>query len=246
MPPQYSVVIPVYNSAPIVGTTIEQTLAFFERRGSSCEIVAVNDGSTDSSWDVLREIARAHTCVTAIDLASNRGQHTATLCGLARTTGDAIITLDDDLQQPPGEIARLIEKYDEGHDLVCGRFLQHRGAVRRLGSWTIGLIDRWLFHRPTAFVFTSFRLMRRDVVERVCGYRLRDPYLRGLLVLCASNPANVWVEHRPRPVGRSGYGPVKIARFCARMWRTYRDLGDDCPPPSSRVIEIREVVGGGR
>lgn len=244
MKPQYSVVIPVYNSAPIVGATIEQTLAFFERRGSSCEIIAVNDGSTDGSWEVLRRLAQAHSCVTAVDLTANRGQHTATLCGLARSTGAAVITLDDDLQQPPGEIARLIEKYADGHDLVCGRFVQHRGAVRRLGSWTVALLDRWLFDTPRGFVFTSFRLMRRDVVERVCGYRVRDPYLRGLLVLCATSPANVWVEHRPRPVGRSGYGPVAIARFGARMWRTYRHLKGD--HPSSRVIEIREVIGGNR
>jgi len=201
-PPRYSVVIPVYNSALIVATTIAQTIAFFARHGWSCEIIAVNDGSTDGSWDVLSEMARTNLCVTAIDLASNYGQHTATFYGLSLTTGEVVITLDDDMQQPPGEIARLIEKADEGHDLVCGRW--PAGApVRRLGSWTIGWLDRWLFHKPEGFVFTGFRLMRRDVVDRLCRYRGRDPYLRGLLVRCASNPANVWVAHRPRPVGRS-------------------------------------------
>ena len=245
-PPQYSVVIPVYNSALVVGTTIAQTVAFFERHGWSCEIIAVNDGSTDRSWEVLREMARISTCVTAIDLASNYGQHTATFCGLARTTGDFVVTLDDDLQQPPDEIARLIEKAEEGHDLVCGRYRQAGAPVRRLGSWTIGLLDRWLFHKPEGFVFTSFRLMRRDVVERLCDYRPRDPYLRGLLVLCASNPANVWVEHRPRSVGRSGYDAIKIGRFGVRMLRTYRALKRGGVHSPQLVIEIREVVGRGR
>jgi glycosyltransferase involved in cell wall biosynthesis len=238
--------MPVFNSAPIVATTIAQTIAFFEQHGLNCEIIAVNDGSTDRSWEILCEMARANVCVTAVDLASNRGQHTATLCGLTLTTGDFVVSLDDDLQQPPGEIARLIEKAEEGHDLVCGQFRRTGAPMRRLGSWTIGLLDRWLFHKPDGFVFSSFRLMRRDVVERLCGYRGRDPYLRGLLVLCASNPANVWVEHRPRPMGRSGYDALEVARFGVRMLRTYWQLnrgGADSPRP---VIEIREVVGLGR
>ena len=243
-PPRYSVVIPVFNSAPIVGTTIAQTIEYFERQGWSCEIIAVNDGSTDRSWEVLRETARTTMCVTAIDLASNYGQHAATLCGLTRTTGDFVITLDDDLQQPPDEIARLIDKAGEGHDLVCGRF-RHAGAPARwLGSWTIGLLDRWLFNKPAGFVFTSFRLMRRDVVERLRGYRLRDPYLRGLLVLCASNPSNVWVEHRLRLVGRSGYDAIKIARFGVGMFRTYRALKRGALLSPQPIIEVREVVRG--
>jgi glycosyltransferase involved in cell wall biosynthesis len=245
-PPQYSVVIPVYNSALIVATTIAQTVEFFERRGLSCEIIAVNDGSTDRSWEVLCEIARSSVCVTAVDLAANHGQHTATFCGLTLSTGHFVVSLDDDMQQPPGEIARLIEKAEEGYDLVCGRFRRTGAPLRRFGSWTIGLLDRWLFHKPAGFVFSSFRLMRRDVVERLCTYQGRDPYLRGLLVLCASNPANVWVEHRPRPVGQSGYDAIKVGRFGMRMLRTYRELnrgGVQSPQP---LIEIREVVGLGR
>jgi glycosyltransferase involved in cell wall biosynthesis len=240
---RFSVVIPVFNSARTVGTTIARTIAFFERHGWSCEVIAVNDGSTDGSWNVLREAARTTTCVTAIDLAFNHGQHAATLCGLAHTTGDFIVTLDDDLQQPPEEIARLIEKAEEGHDFVCGRFRPAGSPVRRIGSWTIGLLDRCLFHKPAGFVFTSFRLMRRDVVDRLCGYRLRDPYLRGLLVLCATTPSNVWVEHRPRAVGRSGYDAIKIARFVANMMRTYRDLERDGREWAPARVEVREILG---
>jgi polyisoprenyl-phosphate glycosyltransferase len=241
--PRYSVVIPVFNSAHIVGTTIRQTIAFFEARGWSYEIIAVNDGSRDRSWEVLSETARTAGCVTAIDLAANHGQHAATMFGLARTTGDFVITLDDDMQQPPDQIARLVEQAEEGDDLVCGRYRQTRTPVRWLGSRTIGLLDRWLFHKPHGFVFTSFRLMRREVVERLCGYRLRDPYLRGLLVRCAARPSNVWVEHRPRSVGRSGYGAIKIARFGLTMARTYFELSRSALPSPPPIIEIREVVG---
>jgi len=233
----------VFNSAAIVGTTIRQTIAFFERHGWSCEIIAVNDGSSDRSWEVLCETVRTTTCVTAIDLAANHGQHAATIFGLARTTGDFVVTLDDDLQQPPDQIARLVEQAEEGHDLVCGRFRQAGTPVRRLGSRAIGLLDRWLFHKPQGFVFTSFRLMRRDVVDRLCAYRLRDPYLRGLLVRCAARPSNVWVEHRPRSVGRSGYDASKVARFGMTMVRTYLELRRSALRSPAPIIEIREVVG---
>jgi glycosyltransferase involved in cell wall biosynthesis len=243
---QYSVVIPVYNSAPIVGTTIEQARLFFERRHLSYEIIAVDDGSRDGSWDVLRRVARSGGTVTAIGLAANRGQHTATLCGLAHARGGSVVTLDDDLQHPPEEIARLIEKAEEGHDLVCGRFLQGRGHVRRMASLTVGGLDRALFHKPRGFVFTSFRLMRRDVVDRLCNYRLPDPYLRGLLVRCATSPANAWVEHRPRTVGRSGYNAVTVARFGARILRTCWDLHRPQTPTAPLAWDICEVVRPGR
>jgi hypothetical protein len=85
--------------------------------------------------------------------------------------------------------------------------------------------------------------MRHEVVERLCGYRLRDPYLRALLVLCASNPSNVWVEHRSRLAGRSGYDAVKIARFGVAMFRTYRALKRGAVRSPQPVVEIREIVG---
>jgi glycosyltransferase involved in cell wall biosynthesis len=242
---RYSVVIPVYNSASIVGATIEQAKTFFERRHLSYEIVAVNDGSRDGSWEVLRQAAVSGCTVTAISLAANRGQHTATLCGIAHATGAFVVTLDDDLQQPPAEIARLIEKAEEGHDLVCGRFRQDRGTVRRIASWVVGSLDRALFRKPGGFVFTSFRLLRRDVVDRLCDCRLPDPYLRGLLVRCASSPANAWVEHLPRTVGRSGYNAVAVARFGMRIFRTYWDLQRGALPRTPLAWDIREIVRPG-
>jgi polyisoprenyl-phosphate glycosyltransferase len=243
--PRYSVVIPVYNSAPIVGATIDRVRGFFERRHLSYEIIAVDDGSRDGSWEILCRAAMAVGTVTAIGLAANRGQHTATLCGIAHAAGEFVVTLDDDLQQPPEEIARLIDKAGEGHDFVCGRFRQDRGPLRWLASSSVGLLDRALFHRPKGFVSTSFRLLRRDVVDRLCGYRLPDPYLRGLLVRCASTPANAWVEHRPRPIGQSGYNVVSTARFAVRILRTYRDLRRGWTPASPLAWDVRQIVRSG-
>jgi len=219
---KYSVVIPVYNSATIVGETIDRTVFFFEKYGWDYELVLINDGSHDRSWDVLREKAFATPHIIAINLLRNYGQHTAVFCGLRKSTGDYVITLDDDLQNPPEEIIHLIEKSREGYDLVFGRFREKKHAWhRRLGSLLVCVINRRIFHQPKGLALTNFRIMKRDVVDKICSYRTRYPYIPGLALMFSINPANVWVKHQRRPLGKSGYGPFKIAKLLARILFNY-------------------------
>ena len=105
---RYSLVIPVYNSETVVGETIDRIVAFFEAQGWDYELILVNDGSKDCSWDVLRAKALDNPHLLAINLLRNYGQHSAILCGLQNSTGDYVITLDDDLQNPPEEMIHLI------------------------------------------------------------------------------------------------------------------------------------------
>ena len=240
----YSVVIPVYNSAAIVGKTIDRTAAFFEERGWDYELILVNDGSRDQSWPVLREKACANEHVTAINLLHNYGQHTAVLCGLRQSTGDYVITLDDDLQNPPEEIIHLVEKANEGHDLVFGRFRQKKHRLyRRQGSLLINLINKQIFHTPDDIVPSNFRLIERDVVNRICSYRTSYPYITGLLVsglalMFSANPANVWVEHQKRPVGKSNYNFFKIVELVMRILFNYSTY-------PLRVVSILGLVVSG-
>lgn len=218
----YSVVIPVFNSAQIVGTTIDRTVAFFAAQGLSCEIVLVNDGSTDDSWEVLRLAAQRHANVHAIDLLRNYGQHNANLCGLRRTTGDYVITMDDDLQNPPEEIIHLIEEAMKGADVVFAKFRQKQAAAHRtLGSKVIGLINRRIFGQPRDLIVTNFRILRRDVVDRICRSRSAYPYITGQALLYSNRRANVEVEHVPRPVGRSNYNPLRISQLVLRILFSY-------------------------
>lgn len=121
---KYSVVIPVFNSQGVVAATIDRTVAFFHNEGLEFEIILVNDGSPDQSWQVIQEKAQEYPMVIAVNLLHNYGQHVANLCGFSRATGDYIITMDDDLQNPPEEIRKLINKAAEGYDLVIGRFIE--------------------------------------------------------------------------------------------------------------------------
>ena len=219
---KYSVVIPVYNSAAVVGETIDRTVAFFEKRGWDYELILVNDRSRDQSWEVLREKALANGHIMAINLLQNYGQHTAVLCGFQRSSGDYVITLDDDLQNPPEEIIHLVEKANEGYDLVFGRFREKKHALyRRLGSILIRMINRRIFHAPTDLVLTNFRIIKRDVVDRICSYRTSYPYITGLSLMFCANPANVWVEHHARPAGKSNYNLFKIFELVMRILFNY-------------------------
>jgi glycosyltransferase involved in cell wall biosynthesis len=225
MRPRYSVVIPVFNSAALVAETIDRTLEVFRKLGQPCELILVNDGSTDDSWRVLRSKALGRPNVIAINLLKNYGQHAAILCGFRQSSGDWVITLDDDLQNPPEEIVHLIEGANRGHDVVCGRFRQKQHAgYRRLGSRIVGLLDRHIFKKPKGLALTNFRIIRRDVIDRILAYPTSYPYIRGLMLLCSNNPADVLVDHRPRPGGGTSYTVGKLVVFVARIVFTYSTL----------------------
>lgn len=219
---KYSAVIPVYNSERIVADTVARTRAFFESRKLPFEIILVNDGSPDGSWGVIRGLARADKRIVAVNLLRNYGQHAANLCGFRQATGDWLVTMDDDLQNPPEEIAHLIAKAAEGHDLVIGRFRskQHAG-YRRMGSKVVNWLNGRIFPKPEGLVLSNFRLLHKDVVERICDYQSPFPYIPGLALMFSHSPANVDVEHHPRRVGTSSYGFVRIAKLVATLLFNY-------------------------
>ena len=213
--PKYSVVIPVFNSADIVGKTIDRVAGFFNDSGLEYEMILVNDGSADNSWDIIRRKAKENPHIIAINFLKNYGQHTANFCGFQESTGDYVITLDDDLQNPPEEIIHLIKKSKEGnYDLVIGRFEKKRHPFyRRLGSYLIGELNARIFDKPKDLVLTNFRMMRREVVDRICSYNTNFPYITGLTLWFSSNPANVLVRHEERRTGSSNYNLLRILKL---------------------------------
>jgi polyisoprenyl-phosphate glycosyltransferase len=215
-------VIPVFNSEPLVGTTIDRTVAFFEAQGFAYEIVLVNDGSADNSWDVLVEAVERHTHVRAINLLRNYGQHNANLAGLRHATGDYVITMDDDLQNPPEEIIHLINEAMNGPDVVFGKYRRKQAAGHRtLGSKAIGQVNRRIFGQPHDLTVSNFRILRRDVVDRICESRTAFPYITGQALLYSNRQTNVDVEHAPRAIGKSTYSSIRIAKLVLRILFSY-------------------------
>lgn len=220
--PRVSAVIPVFNSEDTVAETVRRTVEFLTARRTPYEVILVNDGSHDDSWEIIKAEAENDPRVVAINLLKNYGQHNANMCGLRASTGDYVVTLDDDLQNPPEEIDGLLAAAQAGHDVVFARFKQKQASgVRRLGSWMIGLMNRRIFGQPRDLVVSNFRILRRDVVDRICASGSSYPYITGLALLHSGNPGNVITEHNQRASGDSNYGPTRIARLVLTILFSY-------------------------
>ncbi len=220
--PHFSAVIPVFNSAATLEKVVDDVAVFFQSSGRSFEIILVNDGSRDGSWAIAEKLAKRLPFVTAIDLVRNFGQHPALFCGLRAARGDAVVMLDDDLQNPASEIEKLICKAAEGHDLVVGRYETKRHSFfRRLGSGMVQCLQERIFNKPRDFVLTNFRLAERAVVERALLLEGPKPYLPGLLLAASGSPANVLVQHRPSALPRSRYSFVKLLGLVGRLLFQY-------------------------
>jgi hypothetical protein len=213
-----SVVIPVYNSAAILPETVARLRRFFAERALDYEIVLVNDGSRDRSWQVIEALAEADPHLRALDLVRNMGQHVALLCGIGEARGEYVVTMDDDLQNEPDQIAHLIARAAEGCDLVFGRYrAKQHDAWRRLGSTAMRMLIRRICAAPPDLYVSNFRLLRREVVERMLAMATTRPNVSCLALLCARRPGDAEVDHRPRREGRSGY---TLRRLAALMLNT--------------------------
>lgn len=220
--PEFSIVIPVYNSAGVVAETVARTRTFLKTWGRSFEIILVNDGSTDGSWQIIADLARHDPHVTALNLLHNSGQHAANLCGFRQTRGHWVVTMDDDLQNPPEEIAKLAACAERGHDLVLGEFARKQHAShRRLGSQLVRYINRRIFDQEKDLVLSNFRMIRRDVVDRICAWRGPYPYVPGLCLMYSAHRANTKVEHHPRKIGKSNYSLRRILSLVAAILFNY-------------------------
>lgn len=217
-----SILIPVYNSEQIVAKTVTVLLEELRQLPYDHEVILVNDGSPDNSWTVIQKIAKTTPAVKSVNLLKNYGQHTAVFCGMGYASGDYLVTMDDDLQNPPSEIIKLIRKIEEGFDVVFGRFPQKRHAeYRKLGSKFVNYLNGKIFGKPKDLVLSNFRIFTKDVAERVLGYRTNYPYIPGLLLMHANSFANVETNHEARSIGTSNYTIFKILRLVSRLLINY-------------------------
>ena len=206
-PPGVSVVVPTYGGHESLRPLVEQVSSTLRARGDSFEIVVVNDSSPDDSWALLHELTGEVPELRAIDLLHNHGQLSATMCGLAHARGRVVVTMDDDLQHPPDQILRLLDALAEHPewDAVVGWWRRDEGLFRNLGSRVHGALDRLAWGTPKGFRHSAFRAMRRPVVDALVEHRTRHPIIGPLLRQTTNRVANVEVEHRDRPYGRSGF-----------------------------------------
>ncbi|MEZ5321279.1 MAG: glycosyltransferase family 2 protein [Microthrixaceae bacterium] len=208
-----SAVVPVYRSGATLPRLVDSLENELVRLAEEYEIILVDDGSPDDTWEWASSLAGSKEAVRAIRLTRNFGEHNAVLCGLRVARSEIVVTLDDDLQHPPAEIPRLVEACRSGADLVYGISDSYRhGRVRTaLASPAKSVVQR-LFGVDDLVRTTTFRAFRsglRDAVPLDPGPRfVLDPYLRG----AATTVVHIVVAHSARESGRSNYGVARLAR----------------------------------
>ncbi|HEX3881475.1 MAG TPA: glycosyltransferase family 2 protein [Stellaceae bacterium] len=214
-----SIVVPVYNGAESVGELCG-ALERLEIAGGH-EIVLINDGSPDNSLEICRKIAaRSLVPVTLVDLARNYGEHNAVMAGLRHATGAHVITMDDDLQNPPEEVTRLLAHAQAtGDDVVYTYYDEKQHAWwRNLGSRFTNWVAGFVLDKPDDLYLSSFRCMSAFVVREVTRYEGPFPYVDGLLLQVTQNIGSLLVTHLPRAVGRSNYTMRRLVRLWMSMF----------------------------
>ena len=216
--PGLSVVIPVYNSAQSLPPLMERLLRVLESLQLPFEVILVNDGSSDESWEVITQLAVKAPAVRGICLMRNYGQHNALLAGVRCAQHEVIVTLDDDLQHPPEELPKLLEKLRAGFDVVYGWPEQGRhGAFRNFASLITKLTLRTTMGARSAEHVSAFRAFRTDLRRAFATYQSPFVSLDVLLTWGTAKFAAVRVRHEERKFGRSSYTLWKLIRHALNM-----------------------------
>ena len=207
-----SFVIPCYRSALTIRGVVEEILALHQsHQDDDYEIILVNDASPDNVWDEIVKLSQEYPCVKGFELAKNSGQHSALLAGYKQSKGDIVVSLDDDGQIAVEDTYIIVDRLEEGFDVVYGSYkVKKHSAFRNLGSALAGWMGVHLLGVPKNFGGSSFYAARRFIVDEMCRYTNAYVYLPGLVFRSTQNVDSVFVNHRAREIGKSNYTFIKL------------------------------------
>lgn len=214
-----SIVISCYNSERSIRSVVELTLEVFRGLDDyECEFILVNDCSRDGTFDEIKRLASEYPCVHGASLMRNFGQHNGLMCAMRYAKGDFILGMDDDLQTHPSQIPLLINKIEQGYDLVYGCYRESKnGALKRFSSWLNKVTSSALLSRPSDIRASNFWIITRAVKDQVIRYTNYNPNVDALFTRMTNNMANVTIEHHEREFGSSGYTLAKLVK----LWLAY-------------------------
>lgn len=215
-----SVVIPCYNSQESIKQTVELTIAEFKKLPQyTFEFVLVNDYSRDNTYDSICELAARYPFVRGISLGKNFGQHNALMAALNYAEGDLIVGMDDDLQTHPSQMYKLLDKIQEGYDLVYGNYAKRKNSfLKNLSSQFNKVTSRILLGRPKDIVSSNYWVITRRVRDEVIKYTNYNPYIDAIFYRVTSNIADVTIEHHRREQGTSNYTFRKLVKLWLAYW----------------------------
>ena len=215
-----SIVIPCYYSEKTIRKEAELILEeFTHNKGYECELILVNDGSTDKTFDVIKELAREHSNIKGINLMKNFGQHNALMAGLRFTSGQYVMGMDDDMQTHPSQMFKLIHKIEEGYDLVYGIYPEKKNsALKNLTSRINKTTSRIMLGRPKSVESSNFWIITNALRDEVIKFETFNPYVDAIFYRATNNIGMVPVEHFKRDYGQSGYTFKKLLKLWMAYW----------------------------
>lgn len=217
-PPDVSIVIPCYRSEqslPQLTGRIHKTMS---AAGVPFELIFIEDGSPDRTWTAIQELARQYPFIRGFRLMRNYGQHNALLCGIRAARGGTIITLDDDLQNPPEEIPRLLSKFQEGYDVVYGTpQRESHGFLRDVASRVTKLVLQKSMGAATAGSISAYRVFRAPLRNAFADYRGAFVSIDVLLTWGGARFTAIQVKNDPRPMGVSNYTLYRLIGHALNM-----------------------------
>ncbi len=210
-----SVVIPVYNSTASITKVVDDCFAALSH--IDFEIVLVNDGSIDNSEEVIFQLAQQHPNIKAISLAKNVGEFNAVMCGFFYADGEYAVIIDDDGQNPPAEILKLLARAESGYDVVYAQYAQKMHAGwRNAGSGFSNYVAWLITDKPKDLYLSSFKVIRKDLVQKITTYTNANVYPDVLVLKHAQNIGTFAVEHKAAEV-KSRYTFKKLVSVFASM-----------------------------
>lgn len=237
-----SVVIPVYNSDTtihILVNTLLKVLSQYE-----LEIVLVNDGSKDNSELVCENLAHTDDRVKFISLRKNSGEHNTVMCGLNFCTGDYVAIIDDDLQNPPSEIIRLLDKAINGkYDVVYAKYeVKQHSVFRNFCSNLNNLFAYYMLNKPPGLYLSSFKIINRDIIKDIISYKGPFPYLDALILRVTDNIGSETVLHESRKAGKSNYTLKKLFSLYLNVFINYSIKPLRVVTVAGLIISIASVI----
>jgi undecaprenyl-phosphate 4-deoxy-4-formamido-L-arabinose transferase len=215
--PELSVVVTVVNEAPNLEELYRRTVAALEATGRAFELIVVDDGSTDATWQTLCRFHEHDHRVRAVRFKRNFGQHPAMHAGLVRARGDIVVTMDGDLQNAPEDISQLVAAVEEGVDVASGRrAARHDSWGRTLPSRMINGMLRRFTRVPISDFGCAFNAYRREAVTPMLPIIGKQKFTKALVLSGGASVVEVDVQHAPRR-GRSRYSPLRLTRLALHV-----------------------------
>ena len=233
-----SIVIPCYRSETMIMGVVEDIdKEMYKLKDKfAYEIILVNDGSPDGTFDTIRRLCQAKNYITGVNLSRNFGQHAALMAGFRQMNGEFLVCLDDDGQTPPVAIGDLLQELEEGSDVVYAKYEhKHHNAFRNFGSRINDWMLCFMLGKPKDLYISSFFAARRFIVDEMLHYQNAFPYVIGLVLRVTKNIKNVTVEHHDRRTGKSGYTMKKLFSLWFNGFTSF----------SEKPLRIATVMGVG-